>query len=82
MSLKHAFLPLLAAAGLLVACKSSSSQEAEMVSKNANCPISGKPVDSASYYEWEGKRIYTCCDHCIEKVAADPETAMNKAYGK
>ena len=80
MSRKCLF-PLILVAGLLSGCKSSGS-ESQVVMSNETCPLSGNAVDSSSYYEHEGTKIYTCCAKCVEKVAEDPDAAMAKAYGK
>jgi YHS domain-containing protein len=72
-------LPLVAA--LAFGCK-AGNENTPMIKANATCPVSGKAVDSASFYEYEGTKIYTCCDKCIDKIKADPATAMAKAYPK
>ena len=66
---------------LALGCKSSGT-ETEMVMSNETCPLSGHAVDSSTYYEHEGTKIYTCCAKCVTKVAEDPDGAMAKAYGK
>ena len=39
------------------------------------CPVSGEPVDKADspHIDYEGQRIYFCCDKCPVKFKADPE---------
>lgn len=39
------------------------------------CPISGKPIDKAKspHVDFQGQRIYFCCDDCPAKFKADPE---------
>ena len=60
-----------------VSCKST---EAEMVSGNAMCPISGHEVDGKSSVEVGGMTVNTCCADCIPAVEKDPSTAIAKAY--
>jgi len=69
-------LPLVAA--LAFGCKSNSAD----LKANTTCPLSGNKVDAATYYEYEGHKIYTCCEKCLSKVKADPASAMAKAYPK
>ncbi|MEW6336192.1 MAG: YHS domain-containing protein [Acidobacteriota bacterium] len=39
------------------------------------CPVSGEKIDKAAgaHLDWQGQRIYFCCDSCIGKFKADPE---------
>jgi len=79
-AMKRILSTLLFVSALAVACKSSGN--AAGIKANATCPISGKAVDTASYYEYGGSKIYTCCPMCVGKVKADPAAAMAKAYPK
>ena len=42
------------------------------------CPVSGKKIDKASYVDYQGQRVYFCCDNCPAKFKADPETYFAK----
>ncbi len=42
------------------------------------CPVMGGKIDKSLYADVEGKRIYVCCESCIEKVKADPGTYIEK----
>lgn len=39
------------------------------------CPVSGEPIDAAKspHIDYQGQRIYFCCDKCPAKFKADPE---------
>ncbi|MFH2050114.1 MAG: hypothetical protein ABIJ12_11765 [bacterium] len=38
------------------------------------CPVSGEELkDKTSFLDFEGRRIYFCCDDCHEKFMADPQ---------
>ena len=37
------------------------------------CPVSGHPVDKSAYVDYQGQRVYFCCDKCPAKFKADPE---------
>lgn len=38
------------------------------------CPVSGKKLgENKVYRDWEGRRIYFCCDMCPPKFMAEPQ---------
>lgn len=39
------------------------------------CLVSGQPIDRATspHVDWQGQRIYFCCNACPAKLKADPE---------
>jgi YHS domain-containing protein len=41
----------------------------------STCPVSGETIDRATspHLDWEGQRIYFCCNNCPAKFKADPE---------
>jgi YHS domain-containing protein len=39
----------------------------------------GKPIDSTSYTDIQGQRVYFCCDGCGKKLLADPDKYFKKA---
>jgi len=43
-----------------------------------SCPVTGEPISLTSYVDVEGKRVYTCCGVCNEKVKADPAKYIGK----
>jgi YHS domain-containing protein len=43
------------------------------------CLVSGQPIDKTHYLDYEGQRIYFCCDKCPAKFKADPEKYFEKA---
>ena len=42
------------------------------------CPYQPKLIDPSLYHDWEGKRIYTCCESCLPLVRENPEDAISK----
>ena len=44
------------------------------------CPVSGEAIDKASspHVDWEGQRVYFCCNKCPVKFKADPEKYFAK----
>lgn len=45
----------------------------ESLKPQTECPVQGGPVDKELYADCNGKRIYVCCEGCIETIKADPE---------
>lgn len=45
------------------------------------CPVSGKPIDRATspHVDWQGQRIYFCCNECPASFKADPEGFFARA---
>ena len=49
---------------------------------NQMCPvIPDEKVDPSIFVEYEGKRIYVCCEKCRKRVLEDPAAWFAKAYG-
>ena len=67
---------------LCLALAACTSTEETRHRWNTECPISGRPVDAASYFEHEGTRVYFCNPHCAEKSAKEPETWIARVYGE
>lgn len=42
------------------------------------CPIMGGKVNKSLYVDAEGKRIYVCCQTCINAVKANPKKIIKK----
>ena len=36
------------------------------------CPVMKSPIDKSKFVDFEGKRIYVCCNGCIAAVKKDP----------
>jgi len=53
----------------------SSGRSAPPQSK---CPIMGVDVDRKSFVDVGGKRVYVCCEGCVDKVKADPQGSVAK----
>ncbi len=52
-----------------------SKEERDAIAINEACPVSGEPIDKTKSVEFEGRKVYFCCDHCIEKYKKDHPTA-------
>jgi putative intracellular protease/amidase len=42
------------------------------------CPEMEGPINRKQYVDYQGKRIYMCCEGCREAIARDPEGAIRK----
>jgi YHS domain-containing protein len=68
----------LAAAG----CRSEPAQPgegtAEQTIAQKTCPVMGEPIDPSVYTDYEGRRIYFCCQSCKATFEQDPEKYVAK----
>jgi len=48
-----------------------SKEEREAIKTNTTCPVSGEPIDKTKSVEFEGRKVYFCCDHCVDKYKKD-----------
>jgi YHS domain-containing protein len=44
------------------------------------CPVTGKPIDpkTSPHVDYQGQRVYFCCNDCPAKFKADPDTYFAK----
>jgi YHS domain-containing protein len=42
------------------------------------CPVTDETIDKAIFADYEGKRVYFCCQDCLAKFKADPKTIVDK----
>ena len=54
----------------LVAAKDCQSQK--------KCPVMGGTINKNVYADYEGKRVYFCCDSCISTFKKDPAKYVKK----
>jgi YHS domain-containing protein len=52
-----------------------SKEERDAIAINETCPVSGEPIDKTKSVEFEGRKVYFCCDHCVEKYKNDHPAA-------
>ena len=45
---------------------------AKMPRVQVNCPLSGRPIDKEIFVEVAGEKVYTCCNNCKSRYAANP----------
>jgi YHS domain-containing protein len=51
---------------------------AKQLSPQTTCPVSGDPINKKLYVDYNGKRIYVCCEDCISPVKKEPEKYISK----
>lgn len=44
-----------------------------VVLETTPCPVSGKPADTEIFTEYEGKKVYFCCEGCKTKFEESPD---------
>ena len=49
----------------------NTKEEQDAIKINTACPISGEPIDQKKSVEFEGRKVYFCCDHCMDKYKKD-----------
>src|SRR5512140_2617029 len=42
------------------------------------CPTRDKPIDKTKFVDYQGQRVYFCCDTCAGKFKKDPEATFTK----
>ncbi|HJZ67387.1 MAG TPA: YHS domain-containing protein [Blastocatellia bacterium] len=52
-----------------------SKEDQEAIKPNEVCPVSGEPVNRSLSLEFEGRKVYFCCEHCVETYKKDHPTA-------
>ncbi len=71
------FLSALAVAALIAA--HSLRAEDKAPGKDVKCPVSGKAINPASFVEFNGGKVYLCCDGCPAAFKKDPAKYTAKA---
>jgi YHS domain-containing protein len=46
------------------------------------CPVMGGKINKDVYADYEGKRVYFCCDACISTFKKDPAKYVTKLEGE
>ena len=71
------FLSMLAVA-VLVAVHTLRAEDKEP-GKDVKCPVSGKAINPASFVEFNGGKVYLCCDGCPAAFKKDTAKYAAKA---
>ena len=54
------------------------AQAADATREQTLCPVMGREIDEDLYVDYEGKRVYLCCQSCVETFKNNPEKYMQK----
>lgn len=55
-----------------------ASQKAAQGEPQTICPVMGGVIDKNVYVDYQGKRVYFCCESCKEQFMQEPEKYMEK----
>jgi len=67
------------AASILAAACAASAIAGEPAGKPQTiCPVMGRPIDKQFYADHDGKRVYFCCNTCVDIFRKDPEKYIDK----
>jgi YHS domain-containing protein len=74
---------LLAASSAVCGCAGDEATAPVPATPNAvkhqtMCPVMGEEVNKTLFVDHQGKRVYVCCNTCVEIVKADPEKYIRK----
>ncbi len=47
-----------------------------------SCPVSGKPIDTSIYVDYQGRRLFFCCEKCPVEFTKDPQSYLKKMDDK
>jgi YHS domain-containing protein len=58
------------------AAVSTSASDTAKLKPQTTCPIQGGPINKKLFVDYQGKRIYVCCEGCLAAVKKNPEKAI------
>jgi YHS domain-containing protein len=53
-----------------------------IANEQKTCPVMGGKINKDIYADYEGKRVYFCCDACISTFKKDPAKYVTKIEGE
>jgi YHS domain-containing protein len=62
----------LAAIGLLAGCGDDGTAQAPKGNAQTVCPVMGGKINKQFFADYQGKRVYFCCEDCPETFKKDP----------
>ena len=54
------------------------AQQATQVAEQTSCPVMGGAINKAIFVEYQGKKVYFCCNGCPDAFKADPAKYVSK----
>jgi YHS domain-containing protein len=84
-SLKHLITGLALVIGLVLSAQAENAEPAKptetakVLKNQTNCPVMGGKIDSTTFTDIQGQRVYHCCPMCSATLKADPDKYFKKA---
>lgn len=69
---------ILGIASVLVFAFSLAVFGADMEKKQTLCPVKGKKINATKVVEYDGYKIYVCCNGCVKAFNKNPKKYMAK----
>ena len=66
----------------ILSAKEVAKQPAQDKKVQTECPVQGEKINKSLFVDAQGKRIYVCCNDCIEIVKADPGKYIKQMEAK
>lgn len=70
---------ILTTASLIAGNQTYVTKPSKELKPQTHCPVMGGVIDSTTYTDIQGQRVYHCCPMCSKKLKADPDTYFKKA---
>ena len=51
---------------------------AALTIEQKTCPVMGGPIDKDIFTQYKGKKVYFCCNACLDKFEENPEQYIAK----
>jgi YHS domain-containing protein len=52
--------------------------EPPALKSQTTCPVSGEAIDKTVHVDYQGQRVYFCCNKCAARFRKDPEKIFSK----
>ncbi len=52
--------------------------QAAQTPEQTTCPVMGGPINKSIFIEYQGKKVYFCCNGCPDMFKANPEKYISK----
>jgi YHS domain-containing protein len=79
---KANILSLALAIIVLVAGYALAEGDAVKATPQTDCPVMGGKINKEIYADYEGKRVYFCCEGCIDVFKKDPKKYVKQLEDK
>jgi YHS domain-containing protein len=74
-------LGALAASAENASVSATTNEPAAMAGQpQTTCPVMDEPINKKSFVDYQGKRVYFCCNMCPATFLKDPEKYMKKLH--